>query len=175
MDHPSWEKYQTFHPLCQTPAEFMQKTMELNHRPDRKLFVAYDGQGDCDDLEQMGAIFTKKMKGHARDFGSPIFGHLEETKWLDMGLAIHADLFIQNPASTYSWMVWIVRAALGLQSVPTIRDPAYDIYLRFPDNEYHHVHWVSWHSIDVAAAKYDSLRISSESSWNFNKSIKSDL
>ena len=73
---------------------------------------------------------------------------LESTKWIDMGVSLHAELFIHNPASTFSWMIFVVRSALGLKTVPSISDD-YDLYLRHPHNNPAHLKWVNWKSIQA--------------------------
>lgn len=171
-DVTHWETYKTYHPLCQMPAPFVTATMALNNRPNRDIFVAYDGQGDCNDLEDIHAVFTKPMKGHARDQGSQHIGHLENTKWLDMGVAIHSDFFLQNPASTYSWMVFIVRSVLGLETVPSLNieevNNKYDFYLRFPYDKNVGIKWVSWQSIEVVAKGYRKMFIHNKTKDNID-------
>ena len=45
--------------------------------------------------------------------------------YVDALLAIHSDLFILNPKSTFSWMIYVVRVALALQVTrPLIHPPS---------------------------------------------------
>ena len=38
--------------------------------------------------------------------------------YVDALMASHSDLFILNPKSTFSWMIYVVRVALALQVTP---------------------------------------------------------
>jgi hypothetical protein len=43
-----------------------------------------------------------------------------DDQFVDLLVAMHSDLFIMNPKSTFSWQVYIVRVALALESVPRL-------------------------------------------------------
>jgi hypothetical protein len=73
---------------------------------------------------------------------------LPDFKFVDMFVAIHSDLFILNPRSTFSWEIYLVRLCLGLLSVPVVRTN--DLYLRkLPEEEVvpNGMLWVSWTSV----------------------------
>ena len=42
-------------------------------------------------------------------------------KFLDLFVAMHGELFLLNPRSTFSWEAYLVRVCLGLYSVPVLR------------------------------------------------------
>lgn len=130
MDHPSWKKLSNVsHPLCSMDLDFVRKVQTMNNRPNQRIFLAYDGYGSIEEYLKVKAIDTSALDASL----FPMFGQLELRKFLDMFLAIHGDFFILNPRSTYSWYVYVVRTALGLESVPTIRNR--DLFF-YSDEEY---------------------------------------
>lgn len=157
------------HPMCELPASFVGATISVNKRNKlRPIFVAHDGNADCSDLHSMGARFSHGPRAYDVKQSSVVDGaslnstdssteyrsgratdatlHVDmDTLYLDMMLAIHADLFLLNPASTLSWTVFVVRAALGLDSVPALRQR--DFYLRGPSEINALIDWVGWDSI----------------------------
>ena len=158
MNDSVWDVSLTSHPLCQMPASFVKATMALHNLSSRPIFVAYDGQGDCEDLENINAVFTKSQAGDARcPTCHEASSLLESTKWIDMGVSLHAELFIHNPASTFSWMIFVVRSALGLKTVPSISDD-YDLYLRHPHNNPAHLKWVNWKSIQARTEIFNNSK-----------------
>lgn len=68
-------------------------------------------------------------------------------RYLDMFVSMHGDLFLQNPRSTFSFEIFLVRAILNLETVPLMRYP-FDLYLqKYPDEYGNRVPWVSWSSV----------------------------
>ena len=115
----------------------MNETLKMHHREKSKLFVAYDGSGGCDDYKAAGAVFSSVLNGHPEiqvDFDS---------KFLDMFLGIHSDLFILNPHSSVSWQIFLVRVILSLPSIPKIKNS--DFYLQTRSGTRNL--WVSWSSV----------------------------
>ena len=145
MSSPLWSgDLEKMHPLCQMPLSFVQETQNMHSRNGSKIFVAWDGQGSVDDylaVEGKIAAFSKSENTPSNDkySNANVTKWLEEGDWghplqtrslfkhIDMFLAIHADFFVLNPRSTYSWMIFVVRVALGLESVPVLRHQ--DVYL----------------------------------------------
>jgi hypothetical protein len=129
MDHPSWNALSNLsHPLCSMNLDFIQQTQAINHRSNQQIFLAYDGYGDISHYLKAGAaVLTDADLAPFPQFRD----HPEcqqkrkcfdNRKFLDMFLAIHGDFFVLNPRSTYSWYVFVVRTALGLKSVPMVRN-----------------------------------------------------
>jgi len=138
MTHHEWNNnLLTNHPLCEMSFSFVNETLKMHHREKSKLFVAYDGSGGCDDYKAAGAVFSSVLNGHPEiqvDFDS---------KFLDMFLGIHSDLFILNPHSSVSWQIFLVRVILSLPSIPKIKNS--DFYLQTRSGTRNL--WVSWSSV----------------------------
>ena len=149
MTHPEWKNnLETNHPICEMSYSFVTETLKMHHRDKSKLFVAHDGSGNCDDYKAGGAIFSSVLKDHPEiqlDF---------DYKFLDMFLAMHSDLFIMNPYSTFSWQVFLVRVILSLDSLPKIKNS--DFYLQ--SQSINHYLWVSWCSVIDATLKNDRFQ-----------------
>jgi hypothetical protein len=95
-------------------------------------------------------------------------------KIFDIFIMIHSDLFIQNPESTFSKTVCIIRAVLGLQTIPLldrIGESDADIY-----TDPHH--WAScsliYHYIDTHLHNNyaSSLSLSKSATLNLNSKSK---
>ena len=114
------------HPLCEMPLPFLRDTMDMHHRNCSDIFVAWDGRGDVSSYRREGAVFSDMLD-------TTLANHRDvNLKFVDMFLAIHSDLFLLNPRSTFSWQIYLVRVCLGLFSVPVVRGN--DLYLqRVPD------------------------------------------
>lgn len=137
------------HPLCTMPRQFVSDVMTQYGRNisiDR-LFIAHDGRGDIKDYNQLKPILSNNII-------SP--SHRDSAKFVDMLVAIHSDFFILNPRSTFSWQIFIIRAVLGLESVPILQ--WHDLYMKvYHAEDVKHSHlidkhlsnaqWVSWNSI----------------------------
>lgn len=145
MDSPEWHgDLRRSHPLCEMSLDFVKRTMALNGRADRSLFVAHDGQGDVTSYKMHKAVFGNVMSQHPEFSKIPM-------KFVDMFVAMHADFFIQNPRSTFSLQIFVVRVCLGLQSVPIVSNN--DIFLqRVPQDliAADRPLWVSWTSLQAA-------------------------
>lgn len=132
MDKQYWSHLYAKHPLCHMAYDFVFDVMVMNHRTNQSLFISHDGDGGLDDYQAhkhhaitSNDIDTKKF---------PMFTHTDSRKFLDMFLAIHGDFFILNPRSSFSWCVYVVRVALGLSSVPVVKNR--DLFFQ-SDREYH--------------------------------------
>jgi hypothetical protein len=112
--------------------------MNLNHRENRKLFVAFDGHGDVSSYQIHKAVFSKVLEKHDQHGQTPM-------KFVDMFVAMHADFFIQNPRSTFSLQIYMVRLCLGLKSVPLMRNN--DLFVQRVPADLQAANrplWVSW-------------------------------
>ncbi len=170
------------HPICEMSASFIQETLSLNHRRSNlsNVFIAYDGHGDISHHEQEGAVFLQYFThiltnppntplpfsaSNYHTFNIPAHLHSklvssidssfvkEMSKYVDMLIAIHSEFFILNPRSTFSFQIYVIRACLGLQSVPVIRNN--DFYMqKVPDELKKNDRniWVSWMSVVHAVA-----------------------
>jgi hypothetical protein len=130
MNSPAWQDAKNRHPLCGEGMtfSFIDDILKM-HRRDRanqKLFMLFDGQSDISDFVASNA--TILSVGESKMF-TPDYsvGFGRDTMLIEMYIAMHGELFIMNPRSTLSLQVFVVRAALGLTSVPTLRN--HDIYL----------------------------------------------
>ena len=89
--------------------------------------------GPIDEYLKDNATVFKKGRFTDIDNMIDIFSRTEskvgdDTKFLEMFMAIHSDFFIMNPRSTFSFEVYIIRTSLGLQSVPVMRNK--DFFLK---------------------------------------------
>jgi len=150
MDTADWQgDLRKHHPLCEMSVDFVKSVMALHDRADRKMFVAFDGQGDVSAYRRHQAVFSSVAETHSEHGKMPM-------KFVDMFVAMQADLFIQNPRSTFSLQIFIVRTCLGLPSVPTL--PNNDIYVQRIPHDLEAAHrplMVSWKSLQAA---YGSIR-----------------
>lgn len=161
MDHAEFGgRWHRTHPLCSMTESFVTATMNLHNRSSEhtKLFVAFDGSGDIHDYKKNpNAVFldvlneyheadavtlhtaaTRSLRHH-----NPNPGGDNLNMFIDMFVAMHSDLFIMNPRSTFSWQIFVIRACLALQSVPVLLNQ--DLFLETRDA--HRPLWVSWSSI----------------------------
>lgn len=107
------------HPLCTMTSAFIKNIMALRGLKRHRVFLSHDGQAPIDDLRlDLGAVTTDTI--------SPT----TDRSFLDMMVAMHGDLFVLNPRSTFSWTVFVVRTALGLESAPLLSNR--NMYLRDP-------------------------------------------
>jgi hypothetical protein len=145
LDSPEWSGDTAHHhPLCEMQIGFVKRTMELNGYANRSMFVAFDGKGDVSSYHMHKAVFSTVMESH------PDFSQIP-MKYVDMFVSMHGDFFIQNPRSTFSWQIFVIRACFGLRSVPTVSNN--DIYLqRVPQDliAADRPLWVSWSSLHKA-------------------------
>jgi hypothetical protein len=126
MDSPEWAgNLGKAHPVCEYTLSFVHKTIALFMQQNGKgnlnaatmpIFLAWDGRGSVDDYRTGGQ--TALSVDHVKKEDLSLDGNT--LKLLDMFVAMHADLFILNPRSTFSWQIYCVRVILGLQSVPVM-------------------------------------------------------
>lgn len=149
MHSPEWAgDIAHHHPLCEMPVDFVRNTMALNNVTGRNMFVAFDGQGDVSSYRLHKAVFSTVMQSHPEFKQIPM-------KYVDMLVSMLGDLFIQNPRSTFSFQIYIIRVCLGLPSVPRMANN--DLYVqRVPQDlvAADRPLWVSWLSMQKA---YDGL------------------
>eukprot|EP00981_Chlorochromonas_danica_P013780 scaffold6852_cov215-Ochromonas_danica.AAC.17 len=128
MNHQEWLVHLGHHhPLCEMTYSFVKATMDLHHRNNSKIFVAYDGRGNVNDYIERGGIFSSVL-----DKSAEFKNMRSDRKFVDMLLAIHSDFFMLNPRSTFSWQIYLVRLVLALPSVPILRNN--DFYMqKVPD------------------------------------------
>ena len=138
LNHPEWHgNLNRYHPLCGMSYSYVMATLTLHHRNHTKIFVAYDGRGGVDDyVASNNAAFTSVLAKEHPEI------HIDvDYKFLDMFLAIHSDFFIQNPRSTFSLQIYIIRTILSLSTVPIIRNN--DFYLTHLSEHKRNDYWIS--------------------------------
>jgi len=129
----------------------------------RKVFLAFDGDGNIADYLSYGAVLSSDLSADAINaIGS------KSLEFVDMLIAMHGDLFVLNPRSTFSFQIYVIRTILGLDSVPLIDD--HDIYCKTYNisdlkscafrEEYGKTNsfWVSWSSIKEAVKSMVGVR-----------------
>eukprot|EP01031_Cornospumella_fuschlensis_P024708 gene24707-29858_t len=140
VDHPLWQgNLNKNHPMCDMPYEFVQSIVQLHNKNNSKLYVAHDGQGDISAFKQRQAVLVSAIDDSQYKAA--------DKKLVDMLVCMHGDLFIQNPRSTYSWQIVLVRLLLAQHSVPIIKNN--DFYLqKVPEDldKEKRVLWVSYSS-----------------------------
>lgn len=126
MDSPEWAgNLEKAHPVCEYTLSFVHETIALFMQQNDKgnlnaatmpIFLAWDGRGSVDDYRTGGqtALSVDHMKKESLSLDG------DTLKLLDMFVAMHADLFILNPRSTFSWQIYCVRVILGLPNVPVM-------------------------------------------------------
>jgi uncharacterized protein YceK len=98
LEIPTWrpEWSTRSHPLCDMPMDFIADTQTLHNRNGSKVFIAFDGRGEMESYRQRGVVFSADVLPAHHSEKSP------ELKYVDMFVAIHGDLFLLNPRSTFS-------------------------------------------------------------------------
>jgi hypothetical protein len=130
------------HPLCDMPYEFVHEIITMHNRNHSKLFVAFDGRGNVDLYRANHAVFSSVLEsiGVKSDV---------DMKFVDMLTAIHSDLFVMNPRSTFSWQIFLVRSILSLTSLPILRNN--DVFVQKMPEEFVAANrdylWVNWLSV----------------------------
>ena len=148
MNRPEWVTDE--HPLCHMNANFTMAVQQQHNRNETKFFVAFDGKGNVDDYLQIGGIFSTVLGVNETGIGSDTSKagwrpkRLEDNKFVDMFMSMHADFAILNPQSTYSLMIFVVRVVLGKESVPISHKT--DIFANAKDrmSKFRWPAWVSW-------------------------------
>eukprot|EP01038_Epipyxis_sp_PR26KG_P015465 gene15465-20866_t len=130
------------HPLCEMSVPFIKEVISLHQRNHTYVYIAHDGQGNLSDYnnpKERNPIFVLSNPKNTSD--------LFDWKFVDMLVAMNSDLFVLNPASTFSWEIFVIRACLGLKSIPIIKDN--DIYMRKSHavRSHNKTFWVSWGSV----------------------------
>lgn len=118
MSSREWNHMPDRNPLCDMSPSFVNDTVTMHGRQGNKIFVSFDGQGDAAPLIAMGCVMQITADIEKKFPTVPL-------KFLDLFIAIHGDLFILNPRSTFSWQVYVVRCILGLESVPVLKNNDY--------------------------------------------------
>jgi len=126
MDSPEWVgNLGKAHPVCEYTLSFVHKIIALYMQQTNKgnfdaatmpIFLAWDGRGSVDDYRTGGQ--TALSVDHVKKEELTLDG--DTLKLLDMFVAMHADLFILNPRSTFSWQIYCARVIWGLPSVPVM-------------------------------------------------------
>ena len=147
MHLPAWQgNLSDSHPLCAMTLNLTLETSALHGRANVDVFVAWDRQGDIADYVRAGSTSSEAIRNSSAHGQQ----HQEvDLKFVDMFMALHADLFLLNPRSTFSWQVYVVRVVLRKTSVPVVRTN--DMYMRQARSQ---LPWVSWTSIMNTFAKY---------------------
>jgi hypothetical protein len=151
MNDAEWKgNIRAAHPLCEMQASFVLETIKLNNRSSdhTKLFIAFDGRGDVSDYKKsQNSIFIDVLKSQGYQTHDKVEYKYHHIMFIEMFIAMHSDLFIMNPRSTFSWQIFVIRACLGLYSVPVIMNDEYDLYLQLPRERSSRTPWVGWKSI----------------------------
>jgi len=126
MDSAEWSgNLGKAHPICEYTLSFVHQIIALYMQETSKkelsaaavpIFLAWDGRGSVEDYRTGGQ--TALSVDHVSHVELTLDG--DTLKLLDMFVAMHADLFILNPRSTFSWQIYCVRVILGLSSLPVM-------------------------------------------------------
>ena len=161
--------------LCIMDATFVSDTMELHgrtmklrkegHQPRAEaqpVYLAWDGKGSMDSYTSQEVDYVVSSDFRANHDAAALkdagISHSNTLlKFVDMYMAINADLFVLNPRSTFSFEIYAIRTILGLTSVPNLNDK--DVYM-LSEKEYMkrasagsegwNGCWVSWNSLAEA-------------------------
>jgi|MDTB01.3.fsa_nt_gb hypothetical protein len=167
--------------LCIMDATFVSDTMLLHGRDMKRrkgykvngkeahpVYLAWDGKGSIDSYVALDTDYVLSAdfrENHsAKELKEAGIHHSDALlKFVDMYMAINADLFLLNPRSTFSFEIYAIRTILGLNSVPILNDK--DVYM-LSENEYLERakagsegwdgRWVSWRSLSEAKDKATS-------------------
>lgn len=119
LNNTEWLTSSTRHPLCDMNSSFVKEILHM-HNKTGKILVAHDGQVPSN----IDGVFLNEIKHELHYDAHPI---------IDVFLSMHSDFFIMNPVSTMSYQIFIVRTALGLESVPILQQRNYlDIVNKLP-------------------------------------------
>jgi hypothetical protein len=160
LDRAEWSgNLNRNHPLCSMSLELVLDTQTLHHRNGSKIFVAYDGAGDVDSYRKHGAVFSSVLEHQQYvPLVAPKIDGKAKAKFVDMFVAMHGDLFVLNPRSTFSWQIYLIRVCLALQSVPVVRTN--DLFMQKLPEELvlgNRTMWVSWRSVVDAYLEHESI------------------
>ena len=165
--------------LCRMDAVFVSDTMQLHGRDMKRrkggrvpstelaqpVYLAWDGKGSIDSYQALDTDFVIssdfRANHNAEEMKEAGIHHSDILlKFVDMYMAINADLFLLNPRSTFSFEIYAIRTILGLTSVPVLNDK--DVYM-LAEKDYRKRaalgsqgwdgRWVSWASLAEAKEK----------------------
>ena len=126
------------------------------------MYLAWDGKGSIDSYTSQEVDYVVSSDFRANHDAAALkdagISHSNTLlKFVDMYMAINADLFVLNPRSTFSFEIYAIRTILGLTSVPNLNDK--DVYM-LSEKEYMkrasagsegwNGCWVSWNSLAEA-------------------------
>lgn len=116
------------------PLSFVRAVQQMHGANNSRIFVAWDGQGDVAEYIALGdqAVFSNPPGVVAVEEDEREDLKALQTrsayKYIDLFVSMNSDLFILNPRSTFSWEIYVVRVALGLQTLPVVKTQ--DVYMR---------------------------------------------
>lgn len=116
MKNKEWENMPRKNPICDMSPSFINDTITMHGRQEKKVLISFDGRGDIKPLTDLGHVLTTEQD--AKKFTVPRI-------FLDALLGMHGELFVLNPRSTFSWQIFVIREILGLHSVPLLRNNDY--------------------------------------------------
>lgn len=122
------------------------------------IFLSYDGDGNIDDYISQKAILSSDLPSkYINSVGK------KALRYVDMLIAMHGDLFVLNPRSTFSFQVFVIRSILGLDSLPIFEDR--DVYCKTyslqelrqcqfkEDYPHSQSFWISWLSVEESISQ----------------------
>lgn len=119
-----------------------------------RIFLAFDGKGSVMDYQVNQAVFSTQLSLDKKNAWEP--GVL---RFIDMLVAMHAQVFVLNPRSTFSFQIFVIRSIWGLPSAPILSD--FDVYgKKYQDWEVKNCSFAS--QINTTHAFWVSLRSISE-------------
>ena len=118
MKNAEWANMPQINPICDMSPSFINDTITMHGRQEKKVLISFDGRGDIKPLTDIGHVLTTAQDAKIGNTTVPRI-------YLDALLGMHGDLFVLNPRSTFSWQIFVVREILGLHSVPLLRNNDY--------------------------------------------------
>ena len=134
-----WSNRRRNHPLCTMPYKFVRDTQIQNSHNNTKLFLSFDGRGDIGEYKASNVMVVSSLIDHKTEYKGV------DRRMLDMFVAMNGNFSVLNPLSTFSWEIYVIRACLGLQTVPFISHD--DFFMRKNRILNKPGLWVSWMSI----------------------------
>lgn len=129
------------HPICDMSLHHTLAIQQMHHRNASKIFVAHDGRSGVALYNSANAVFSTVVAKSGKFRSVPMM-------FIDMFTSMNSDLFVQNPRSTYSFEIFVIRVCLGLETIPILKNN--DLFVqKIPDDLVKHDRplWVSWVSI----------------------------
>lgn len=118
MKNKEWKNMPHKNPICDMSPSFINDTITMHGRQEKKVLISFDGRGDIKPLTDLGHVLTTEQDAKNCNFTVPRI-------FLDALLGMHGELFVLNPRSTFSWQIFVIREILGLHSVPLLRNNDY--------------------------------------------------